>query len=462
MNYLQKFILVTLLLTTGTVCAQIENDTLPHYPDDQEPVIPIDVGPDLDASFPKPGSLFGTAVPSKYFDWKVDLYKKTGLKLGISYQALYMGLPKSQTVTDSSRNTGLGGFLLIEAQWNFINKDKDYQGGITVTLDWRHALGGNNVMPGSLFSDVGSGTGVDATYLPWDAYPSVLFWEQHLKKDRFWFRIGQTAPAAMMDFFRYKDGRVSFTGVINTNPVSIIPHAPPSLGFGFNWNPIEGSELYVKGVLNDLNVSPGEFDWSGLFEYGEIFTAVELGKHWRRGPKEFDHAHIMFFYADKKSTSGAEIQDQFIPFPSVAGWGFKVHGSKQWNNLVAFANYTYNTSEGGGLDVFTGIQHSVTAGLVINQPLNIAGELGMALSLSSPLENWGNSINNPQNISDILLTQVWTVARDVPEFSAEIYWRILVLKQLWMTPGMQFFVNPTYNTRTDFIFVPHIKARVFF
>jgi hypothetical protein len=460
--------LVTLLLTTGTIYAQnielelIENDTLPHYPDDQEPIIPTDVGPDLNASFPKPGSLFGTVVPGKYFDWKVDLYKKTGLKLGISYQAIYLGVPKSQTVTDSSRNTGLGGYFLMEAQWNFINKGKDYQGGITATLDWRHALGSDNVMPGALFSDIGSGQGVDGTFLPWDAYPSVLFWEQHLKKDRFWFRIGQTAPAAMMDFFRYKDARVSFTGVITTNPVTKIPYAPPSLGIGFNWHPIEGSELYVKGVLNDLNVNPGEFDWSGLFDYGEIYTAVEIGKHWRRGPNDFDHAHLMFFYADKKSSAGVEIGNQFIPFPTSAGWGFKVHGSKQWNNLVGFANYTYNTSEGGGLDIFTAMQHSATVGLVKNKPLNIAGELGIGLSLSSPIEDRGNSINNPQSPSEILLTQVWTVARDVPEFSTEIYWRILVLKQLWMTPGMQFIVNPTYNTRADFIFAPHIKARIFF
>ncbi len=467
MKIIGKLVLILFLLGTGVIYAQniepelIENDTLPHYPDDQKPVIPTDVGPDLDASFPKAGSLLGTIIPGKYFDWKVDLYKRTGLKLGFSYQAMFMGVPQSQTVTETSTNTGLGGFLLIEAQWHF-NRGKDYEGGITATLDWRHALGSNNIMPGTLFPHVGSGTGVDATFLPWDAYASILFWEQHLKKGRFWFRIGQTAPVAMMDFFRYKDSRVSFTGTSHTLPVAVIPYAPPSLGIGFNWHPIEGSELYVKGVINDLNVEAGEFDWSGLFEYGEIFTALEIGKHWRRGPSDFDHAHIMFFYADKKSSAGVVVQDQFIPLPTSSGWGFKVHGTKQWNKLVGFANYTYNTAEGGGFGVFTGIQHSVSAGLVYNQPLDIQGELGLGLNLSSPLKDRGNSINNPQNISEILLTHVWTVARDVPQFSTEIYWRILVLKQLWITPGMQLFVNPTYNIRTDFLFAPSIKARVFF
>ena len=88
--------------------------------------------------------------------------------------------------------------------------------------------------------------------------------------------------------------------------------------------------------------------------------------------------------------------------------------------------------------------------------------MGLAFNLSSPIKDWANSINNPQNPSELLLTQVWTVARDTPQYSTEIYWRILLLKQLWVTPGIQLFMNPTYNTRTDFIIAPSIKARVYF
>ena len=467
MQNLRCLMLFLFLLSTGVNYAQetqrdVEVDSLPHYPEDKDPAIPIDVEADLNASFPKPGSVLGTIIPGNYFDWKVDLYKRTDIKLGISYQAMFLGVPQSQTVTETSRNTGLGGFLLLEAQWHFINKGKDYEGGITATLDWRHKLGSNNNMPGELFPDVGSAIGVDATFLPWDPYTSILFWEQHLKKDRFWFRIGQTAPAAMMDFFRYKDSRVSFTSVPHTFPTSVIPYAPPSLGFGFNWNLKKDSNLYLKGVVNDLNVDPGEFDWSGLFEYGEIYTALEIGKHWFRTSKDFDHAHLMFFYADKKSTAGVNIGDQFIPLPTSAGWGFKVHGSKQWNQLVGFANYTYNTAQGGGFAVFTGMQHSAAIGLVYNDPFKISGELGLAFNLSSPIKDWANSINNPQNPSELLLTQVWTVARDTPQYSTEIYWRILLLKQLWVTPGIQLFMNPIYNTRTDFIIAPSFKARVYF
>ncbi len=469
MTYLKILIFIFLAVAATALKAQNtvvehhpEKDTTVHYPEHFEyPVIPTDVEPDLDASFPTPGSIFGALIPGKYFDWKVKLLEKSGIKLGVSYQVLFQGVPQSQTVTESSTNSGLGGIFLIETQWHF-NRGKDYEGGITASLDWRMALGSNNIMPGRLFSDVGSGIGVDGAFLPWDPYPSVLFWEQHLKKDRFWFRIGQISPLTMMDFFRYKDARTSFTSTVNTNPVGSIPHHPSSFGVGFSWHPVKGSSLYVNGILNDLNVEIGKMDWGLLFDYGQFYTALEIGKHWRRAPGDFDHAHIMFFYADKKSTSGVEVNDQFIPFPSSAGWGVKLAGEKQWNKLVGFANYTYNTAIGGGLNVFTSSQHSLTAGLGYNNLAHITGELGFMVNLSKPLESWLNSINNPQNMSDFLLTQVWTVARDVPQFSTEIYWRILVLKQLWVTPGFQAFINPTYNIRTDFIIAPHIKARIFF
>jgi hypothetical protein len=442
-----------------------KRDTVIRDPDaNQYPVMPYSVEGDLNNSFPPPnGSLSGrTLVPSKYFDWKTKLQEKTGLKLAFSYAAMALGIPQSQVIADSSINSAIGGMMQIEAQWHF-NRGKDYEGGITAVLDWRHALGSNNRMPGTLFRESGSGIGLDGAFLPWDPYTSVLYWQQHLKKDRFWFRIGQTSPNLMMDFFRYRDPRVSFTSTVNTNPLASIPLHPSSLGIGFNWYPIKGSkDLYVAGVLNDLNVEIGKMDWSSLFRYGEFYTALEIGKNWRRSPGNFDHLHVMFFYADKKSTAGVKVNNQFIPFPTSAGWGFKVAGEKQWNKLVAFANYTYNTATGGGLNIFTGMQHSITAGMGYNRPANIRGEIGFMVNLSSLQEARRNMINNPQNPSEVLLSRVVSVARDVPQFSSEIYWRILIMKQLWVTPGVQAFVNPTFNTRTDFIVAPSIKARIYF
>lgn len=291
-------------------------------------------------------------------------------------------------------------------------------------------------MPGDLFFETGTMWGHDAFMLPWDPYAAILFWEQHGKKDRFWIRVGQIAGPAILDFFRYKDGRVSFTSPAMTFPLHIIPYSAPGFGVAFNWYPIQNSELYVTGIMNDLNANAGVFDWSGIFEYGDIFAGLEVGKHWRRSNTDFDHAHITFWYSDERSTS---------PIPTKSGWGFKVHGTKQWDNMVSFANYSYNTTQGGGFGIFAIAQHGINAGLAFVAPLDVRGEIGMALSWAVPIRERAEFLG----------------ARTEAQLGGEIYWRILMLKQFWITPGMQFTVNPTYNVRTDFIFVPQIKARLF-
>ena len=468
--HLEALFIAALILSTGSSHLQAqnilepyysENDTILNYPDDdQTPVIPTDIPADLNASYPKPGAIFRKLGTGKYFKWKSDLYNKTGLKLGFSYQVAVMGVPESQVVSEDAPNTGSGGWYLGELQWKFFNKDKDYEGSITATLDGRHDFGG--ILPGELFGPTGSIWGLDATYLRWDPYVAILFWEQHLKKDRFWFRIGNIQSAAVLDFFRFKDGRVSFTSPNMTAPVPVIPFTVPSLGFAFNLKPIDGSSFYIAGSVQDINNTPGNFDWSPLFDYGEVFAGLEFGKHWFRGPGDFDHAHVLIFYADKVSSAGATIQDQFVPIPTKAGWGVKLHATKQWNKLVAFANYTYNTAEGGIRGVLTNASHNVNLGIARIQPFNVQGEIGASINFVDPNSNRVNAINNPENPSEFLFSQIYGQARDGLQYGGELYWRILLFPDLWVTPGAQLIFNPTFNTRSDILFAPHIKTRLFF
>ncbi len=346
---LRYFLVLLLMIYWNFALAQEDKDLIQkaaydsslHYPINPELTIPIDVGPDLDNSFPKPGALFGTLIPEKYFSWKTKLYKKTGLKLGFSYQTMYAWT--SEVAASGNEQDAWGGWFLFEAQWKAINRDKDWEGSLTAAIDTRFAIA-TELTPGELIFEAGVLTSIDATYIPWDFYPVLLFWEQHGKKGRIWFRVGQVAAPAVLDFFRYKDSRVSFTSPAITFPLHVMPQGAAGLGAQFKWHPIQDSELYVAGAIQDLNATAGKFDWSGLFDYGEIFAGLEIGKHWRRGKADFDHAHITVWYADERSST---------PLPTKSGWGFKIHGTKQWNNIVGFANYSYNNSEGGGFSVFT-------------------------------------------------------------------------------------------------------------
>ena len=46
------------------------------------------------------------------------------------------------------------------------------------------------------------------------------------------------------------------------------------------------------------------------------------------------------------------------------------------------------------------------------------------------------------------------------QYGSEIYWRISLTRNIWVTPGLQFVINPTINTESDFIAIPHIKFRI--
>ena len=227
-----------------------------------------------------------------------------------------------------------------------------------------------------------------------------------------------------------------------------IPYAAPGLSGAFKWKPIQGSGTYIAGVISDLNAVPGEFDWSGLFDFGEIYAGLELGKNWIRGPGDFDHFHVLFSYADARTS---------IPLRTASGWGFKVHGTKQWGSWVGFANYTYNTVEGGGFGIFTNSDHGFTTGLVKTNPFNVKGEIGMAFMLANPKPARVDLFNQiaDQNPGGALFPG----ARSEVQTGFEAYWRLLVLRQLWVTPGFQFHWNPTFNENDDVIFAPVIKAR---
>ncbi len=379
---------------------------------------------DINKAIPQKDYLF-TLIPKGYSDFKKEFYSKTGIQFGLSYQSLYQRASNSLTET----NTAWGGWLLFEFSWVAFNKEEDYQGRFVFTLDDRHIINASkNQAPAFFRQDIGSLWATDAAYLQWNIYPLTLFWEQTFKKGRLGVRVGQFAALNLIDFFRFADPRASFTGTQMNGPVAQIPVSPPGLGMAFKWWPIEDSELYIVGLISDINASAGELDWGGLFEYGEVFLGGEIGYNVIRGRNNFDHYHLTLWYGDELSSR---------PYPTKAGWGFKIHGSKQWDRIVLFGNYAYNTAEGGGFN-YTNTESSVNLGLAYQNLFNIRGELAMAGSWAQPLDD------NLRNQAGI-----------------ETYWRLLMGSDLWVTPGVQFLFNPSLNTTTDFISIPHIKMRLF-
>ena len=394
---------------------------------------PLEAGNVLDGIAPIPGSVIPIGVPQGWFDFKDDIYDKIGLKFGISYQML--GQYASDVKSDATYDTALGDWVGFMTKWMMLDRGGNYEGSLAFSMFERRGIGNNAVPSNFGIADVGSLT-TNVEFTSWNFEIENLYWEQWLKTDdsEFMLRIGNQVVTTLLNPFRFKDARVSFT----TGPWAFHPTVPyPTFGFGtgFKWWPQKESGLYVAGSLNDMNGDPNleGFDWSTV-ERGEFFYGFEIGYDRKRSSDDYDHVHLLVFYADERSTRSPET------LPNKAGGGFRIHGERQWDRWVGFASYTYNTAEGGGV-AGTLSDHVVTVGAAYLNPANVKGEAAISLLYMNPIEE---IFDEP--------------VRD--QYGVEAYWRILLTQNIWITPGLHLVFNPALNQEHDFIAIPQLKFRI--
>ena len=89
-----------------------------------------------------------------------------------------------------------------------------------------------------------------------------------------------------------------------------------------------------------------------------------------------------------------------------------------------------------------------TSTLGVQRPLNVGGEVGVGATWAEPLDGATLAIF-PQRPSP------------TDQRGMEFYWRILLTEDLWITPSLQFVVNPTFNAAANSIFIPGLKFRWF-
>lgn len=395
---------------------------------------PIEAGNILDDLVPRlPGAVWDVGVPEsgKWFNWKDDVYERYGLKFGFSYQML--GQYATDTMPDATYDTALGQWTGFLTKWTMLDRGGNHEGTLAFSMFDRRPIGNHQVPASFSQVDVGSLTG-NVGFTTWDFVIENLYWEQWFKnqESEFMLRVGNQVVTTLLNPFRFKDERVSYTN----GPWAYHPTIPwPTFGFGtgFKWWPEKESGFYVAGSLNDMNSNPAlGFDWSTV-SADELFYGLEFGYDWKRSKDDRDHIHLLLFYADERSSRSPDT------LPNEAGGGFRLLGEKQWGRWVGFAGYTYNTAEGGGV-TGTFAKQNFTLGAAYLNPADITGEISFSLLYLDPIEN------------------IFPDARD--QYGIEAYWRISLTKNIWITPGVHLVFDPALNPHHDFIAIPHLKFRV--
>jgi porin len=375
----------------------------------------------------------GLPFEAERLAFRQHLYDQYGLTYALSYQQLTQYA--TQTAPGVQQDWAVGGWSAAGITWTPLDRGGDYQGSLVVRGGWRGPIG-NNPWPAP-FGPANLGLAWSTyEFTSWKSRIEIedLFWEQHIGPD-FSFRIGNQGPQTTINTFRFKDARTSFTA----SPLAFsetIPYPAFGAGLSFRWRPIEGSGLYVNGVLNDMNGNPsqGSLNWSHL-QIDQLFAGVEAGEQWRRANGEYDQLALLVFHAGTRSILAPTTT------PNEAGGGFKVLGEKQWGPVVGFANYTYNTARGGGISTtFSG--NTAVAGAAFVRPFGILGEVALAGMWSQPFRD------------------IFPGSGQRDQWGIETYWNLAMTPNMTLTPDIQLIFDPSFNPRANFVAVPGLKFRI--
>jgi len=252
-----------------------------------------------------------------------------------------------------------------------------------------------------------------------------LFWGQHLIENRVGFVAGVVDSSDYVDVYGLFNPWTDFSNLaFSTDPT--IP--APDQGLGAAARMMATPNIYIIGGFTDANGDPTDPGnaFSSFFDHAEFFTHLEVG--WAASlEKAFtDNIHLTAWHVDKRKQANTP-----------DGWGLAFSFSRlfaeKWGPFLR-AGYA---KDGGAL-----WEKSVSAGLGYYTRKS-SDLIGLGLNWCRPSsDTFGPGLDD--------------------QYTAEVFYRIQVLKTLTLTPDVQLLFDPAQNPDENLIAVFGIRARINF
>ena len=136
----------------------------------------------------------------------------------------------------------------FDLKWTPLNKGEDYEGSLVLVAAERRSVGNNAVPSQYGATDVGSSYAFGFGFTEWDFAAEELYWEQWGHKGSLMTRAGITAAAAVINPFRFKDDRTSFTATPFAFHESI-PSPAQGPGLAVKWWPTQLAHSRLDHVI---------------------------------------------------------------------------------------------------------------------------------------------------------------------------------------------------------------------
>ncbi len=365
----------------------------------------------------------GLRLGESWDTWKTDLQKNHGFGLGMDYTAYYLNT--SQTVPAGRDSTGAG-LLRIYGAWDLVRRANDNTGTFVWKFEHRHGYA--NPAPSPLWA------ALDLGYVGLLAPPfndagfrtQNFYWRQRLARGRVSLVAGFLDVTDFLDLYGMVSPWLHFTNfVFSTGSAAI--DLPNDAGLGAGVGAMLTDNIYLIGSFMDVNGNPNKF-WESVdtfFDDNEYFTSVELG--WTSGQSAIylDNYHVTFWHKDARMEAGK---------PS--GWGvnasFARYVDEHW---MPFLRAGYS-DDGDSL-----LERSISGGIGYQLRSN-KDLIGAGLNWGKPNPNQG--------------------ALDRDQYTAELFYRLLVGKRLSLTADLQYLKDPAADPVENSLWVAGLRGRLAF
>ena len=89
----------------------------------------------------------------------------------------------------------------------------------------------------------------------------------------------------------------------------------------------------------------------------------------------------------------------------------------------------------------------MNAGVAYLKPLGIRGEAALGATWARPIQDFDSGLPLFNGLRD--------------QYGIETYWKILLTPDLWITPGVQLLIDPSFNPEEDLVGIATFKFRLF-
>jgi len=356
---------------------------------------------------------FATKYLDGFYDAKRFLNDKFGLAVGVDYS--FVNQFSNFSTTDRQASSGI---FRVFGQWSIFGSQENIGGALIYRIENRHLIG-SGITPRFLGFDGGSALST-ATFKEFGWGATSLYWKQTFGNPSTGFVVGKMDPGDYSDVFVLLTAYTAFMNDAYFNNPTV---ALPQQGFGLVGGLRVAADWQASAGIHDANGSPTRFGLDSLFAVGEFYTWAQFG--WQPYDRLFPGSgvHVNVWHQDARQDKGTD-----------ETWGITLSANpvirKKWS---PFLRAGYSWGDGGQQ-----VKYLIGGGLgVLVRKTDL---VGIATSWSGGGLS-GNGSDNTQSRS--LRNQLTT----------EAYYRLQLTQNLAVTPSVQFTINPSHTTETDFLWV---------